>query len=104
MMMKKMIVMDHIVLLLLPIILYPKDLSDYNTSQTSSYMTREFSDKEIQTSLPNIDLEKNFHSSVAGSRGSSLDEEDVIYINIKELNFGDSDNDPSITRSGIKKQ
>ena len=83
-----------------PIILYLKDFSDYNTSQTSSYATTQYSDKEIQTSLPSIDLEKNFDSSDAGSRGISLDEKYIIYINIKEPNLGDSDKDPSITRSG----
>ena len=83
-----------------PIILYPRDFSGYNTSQTSSYATTQFSDKEIQTSLPSIDLEDRKFDSSDGSRGSSLAEEDVIYINIKEPNLGDSD--PSLTRSGTK--
>ena len=84
-----------------PIILYPRDFSGYNTSQTSRYATTKFSDKEIQTSLPSIDLkDRKFDSSDAGSRGSSLAEEDIIYINIKEPSLGDSD--PSVTRSGTK--
>ena len=82
-----------------PIIIYPRDFSAYNTSQTSSYTTTQFSDKEIQTSLPTIE-EKIFDSSDAASRGSSLNEEDIIYINNKEPNLSDSD--PSIMRSGTK--
>ena len=66
-----------------PIILYPKDFSDYNTSQTSSYATIQYSDKEIQTSLPSIDLEKKFDSSDTGSRGTSLDEKDSFALTLR---------------------
>ena len=38
-----------------PIILYRKDFSDYGTSQTSTYASTHYSDKEIQTSLSSID-------------------------------------------------
>ena len=47
-----------------------------------------------------IELEDRKFDSSDGSRGSSLAEEDVIYINIKESNLGDSD--PSVTRSGTE--
>ena len=89
-----------------PIILYVKDFSDYNTSQTSTYASTEYSDKEIQTSLPSIEIEYGkegkFEKSEIGSDISSLDQEDVIYINIKDQTLGDSVCDISTTRSGAK--
>ena len=86
-----------------PIILYSRDFSGYNTSQTSSYASTKYSDKEIQTSLPSIDLEeKNFDSSDVESKETSIDEEDIIYLNIKEPNLAKSDKDPSFTRSGTQ--
>ena len=67
-----------------PIILYRKDFSDYETSQTSTYASTHYSDKEIQTSPPRIDHDceegKNFRNSETGSNlGSDLAEEDIIY-------------------------
>ena len=71
--------------------------------QTSSYASTKYSDKEIQTSLPSIDLEeKKIDSADVGSKETSIDEEDNIYLNIKESNLAESDKDPSFTRSGTQ--
>ena len=87
-----------------PIILYRKDFSDYSTSQTSTYASTHYSNKEIQTSLPSIDVdygeEENFKNSETASNLSSvLPEEDIIYINIQDSTV---DQDHSTTRSGMK--
>ena len=90
-----------------PIILFERDFSGYNTSQTSTYVSTKYSDKEIQTSLPSIDPDcfdqDDFNETISEKEnGSSLDEEDIIYINIKEENLMDKDEGTSTTRSGIK--
>ena len=90
-----------------PIILYRKDFSDYETSQTSTCASTHYSDKEIQTSLPSIDHDyeegENFRNSETGSNlGSDLAEEDTIYINIHEPTSDQSDHNHSTTRSGTQ--
>ena len=90
-----------------PIILFERDFSGYNTSQTSTYASTKYSDKEIQTSLPSIDPDcfdqDDFSETISEKEnGSSLDEEDIIYINIKEEKMMDKDEETSTTRSGIK--
>ena len=89
-----------------PIILYRRDFSDYNTSQTSTYASTHYLDKEIQTSLPSIDPvygdEDNFKNSETESDGSELAEEDVIYIKIHDSKSDQSEDDHSTTRSGAK--
>ena len=87
-----------------PVIFYARDFSGYNTSQTSSYNSTVHMDKEIQTSLPSIEIngsedEKFSNSDTVSKQESVLPEEDIIYINIPDLS---SDCDISTTRSGIK--
>ena len=88
-----------------PIILFDRDFSGYNTSQTSTYASTKYSDKEIQTSLPSIDpdcFDQDEFNETKSENGSGLDEEDIIYINIKEETLMDRDEEPSTTRSGMK--